>query len=98
MRPRLLIRPEAQADLEEAALWYEAQRPGLGDTFSSSVSDLIDRVAINPLHFPVAIRPVRRGLLDRFPYAVYYVVEEGTVVIVAVVHQRRDPEVWRRRL
>ncbi len=98
MRPRLLIRPEAQADVEEAALWYEAQRPGLGDTFSTSVSDLIQRLAVTPLQFPLAIPPVRRGFLDRFPYGVYYLVEEDAVVIVAVVHQRRDPEVWKRRL
>jgi plasmid stabilization system protein ParE len=98
MTPRLLIRPEAHADLEEAALWYEDQRPGLGEIFSRQMFALIDQIAEWPLRFSVVARSVRRGFLYRFPYAVYFIVDERAIVIIAVLHQRRDPAVWKRRM
>lgn len=84
-------------DLEEAAYWYEDQRRGLGDRFSSEVLGLVQRMEGSPLLFPEVLPPVRRGLLQRFPYAVYFVIEEKVIVVLAIVHQRRDPAVWRRR-
>jgi plasmid stabilization system protein ParE len=97
MTPTPLLRPEAQVDFEAAAFWYEDQRPGLGELFSAEVSDLIQRIAESPLRFPAVLPSVRRGLLHGFPYAVYFTVEEQEVVILAVLHQRRDPAVWKRR-
>jgi toxin ParE1/3/4 len=97
MSRRYLTRPEAQADLEEAAFWYEDQRPGLGEVFSAELFDLIQRIADAPLQFPSVGPTVRRGLLHRFPYAVYFLVEE-TVVIIAILHQRRNPATWKRRV
>jgi len=90
MTPRYLLRPEAQADIEESALWYEDQRPGLGERFTGELFVLIDRIAEFPLQFPVIGRSVRRGLLQRFPYAVYFLVAEGPVVVIAVLHQPRS--------
>jgi plasmid stabilization system protein ParE len=98
MNPRYLVRPEAHADIEEAALWYEDQRPGLGELFTSELFELIDRIAESPLQFPVVGLSVRRGLLQRFPYAVFFLLVEGSAVVLAVLHQRRDPAVWKRRL
>jgi plasmid stabilization system protein ParE len=98
MTARYLVRPEAQADIEEAALWYEDRSQGLGERFTGKVFDLIDRIAGFPLQFPVVGLSVRRGLLQRFPYAVYFLVSEGPVVVIAVLHQRRDPAVWKRRV
>jgi plasmid stabilization system protein ParE len=98
MTPRYLIRPEAQADIEEAALWYEDQRPVLGETFTTELFELIDRIAQSPLQFPVVGLSTRRGLLQRFPYAVFFLLDEGSLVVVlAVLHQRRNPAIWKRR-
>ncbi len=98
MTPRLVIRPEAQVDIRDAALWYEGQQTGLGDLFLSELSDLIPRIVESPLEFPTVRPPVRRGLLHRFPYAVYFILEERTSMILAVLHQRRDPAVWKGRV
>jgi plasmid stabilization system protein ParE len=92
------VRPEAQDDIEAAALWYEAQREGLGERFVSEVDALIDRIRHHPLQFPLIEAPVRRGLLHRFPYVVYFVAEdEGGGAVLAVLHQHRDPDAWRVR-
>jgi plasmid stabilization system protein ParE len=92
------IRPEAQADIEEAAFWYEDQRPGLGERFTRELFELIHRIAESPLQFPLIDVSVRRALLHRFPYAVYFLLEAGRTVLVAVLHQRRDPAVWKHRV
>lgn len=98
MAAHFLIRPEAQADIEESAFWYEDQRPGLGELFTAELFELIHRIAEFPRQFPSVGSPVRRGLLHRFPYAVYFLFEEETAVIIAVLHQRRDPAVWKGRV
>jgi len=97
MTRRAVLRRDARADFVATALWYEEQRSGLGDVFRDQVLDLIERIADAPLQFPNVGKAVRRGLVHRFPYAVYFVVEDQAVVILAILHQSRDPEVWRRR-
>ena len=99
MAAELEDRPEAQDDIEAAALWYEVQRTGLGERFVSEVDVLIDRIRSHPLQFPPIEPPVRRALLHRFPYALYFVSEdEGGGVVLAVLHQHRNPDAWRDRL
>ena len=98
MPGELEVRPEAQDDIEAAAVWYEAQREGLGERFVSEVDALMDRIQHHPLQFPLIEPAVRRGLLHSFPYAVYFVAEsEGGGVVLAVLHQHRDPKTWRDR-
>lgn len=92
----VIVRQGAQADIREVALWYESQRPGLGSEFTLRVDALVERIAQNPLQFPEIGRGVRRALLQRFPYAIYFVVAAYPVVI-AVLHQRRHPDTWKRR-
>lgn len=98
MSTLLLLRPEARLDIEEAVIWYDDQRLGLGDRLTAELSALLDRIRKTPLQFPIVGEGVRRGLLHKFPYAVYFLREENTVTVLAVLHQRRDPEVWKRRL
>jgi toxin ParE1/3/4 len=93
----VVVRPEAQADIREAALWYESRRSGLGSEFTLRFDVLVERIAQNPLQFPEIGSGVRRALLRRFPYAIYFVVAACPVVI-AVLHQRRHPATWKQRL
>jgi plasmid stabilization system protein ParE len=98
MSSRLLFRLEARLDIEEAVLWYEDQRAGLGDRLATELNDLLIRIERFPLQFPDLGDGVRRGLLHQFPYAVYFLLEEDAVIVLAVLHQRRDPEAWKRRI
>jgi plasmid stabilization system protein ParE len=98
MKRRLIVRPEAQLDIDEAGFWYDDQQLGLGDRFSDELSKLLGRITDHPLHFPVLDLGVRRGLLNVFPYAVYFTMRDQDLTVVAVLHQRRNPEAWRFRL
>ena len=97
MALRLIIRPEAELDIESSAMWYESQQPGLGGRFLEELNDGFVRVAEQPLRFPRIEKNVRRGLLDRFPYGVYFISEIDRVVVIAVLHLHRHPDTWRRR-
>jgi toxin ParE1/3/4 len=88
---------EAETDVLDAFAWYEERREGLGALFRSAVDDAVTRIAEAPLSPAVLYRDLRHVLVRRFPYAVYYRVYPSTVVVVAVVHGRRHPRVWRRR-
>jgi toxin ParE1/3/4 len=91
------IRPEAEADLDEAYRWYECQREGLGADFLLCFEESLQKVCRNPDLYPLMRRTVRRGWIRRFPYGLFYRVEEGVVVVIGVFHASRDPRCWLSR-
>ncbi len=94
---RLFLRDAARAGLLETFHWYERRRAGLGSEFLSLVRDTLAAVESNPEQYPVEIDDIRKAPLQRFPYIVYYVVLEGEISVIAVMHSRRDPQRWRER-
>ena len=94
---QIVVRPAAAADIDEAFLWYEAQRAGLGHEFLAAAQRSIDDISEHPLRHSVVRRDTRRVLLRRFPYCIYYRVYDDMVVIVACMHGRRSPSRWQSR-
>ncbi|MBI2994238.1 MAG: type II toxin-antitoxin system RelE/ParE family toxin [Gammaproteobacteria bacterium] len=90
--------PQAVADADAAAAWYEAQRPGLGTEFLLEIDAAVERAADAPEAYNRQYRETRRVLLRRFPYSVYFLWEGGLVKVLAILHQHRDPSIWRSRL
>jgi plasmid stabilization system protein ParE len=62
----------AEADVRDAAFWYESKREGLGAEFALELDALFERIADNPGQFPEIGEGIRRALLHRFPYAAYF--------------------------
>jgi plasmid stabilization system protein ParE len=93
----VLVRPAAAADIEEAFLWYERKRPGLGEEFLEIVNAAMGDIAAHPARHPVIYRNTRRLLLRRFPYALYYRVHDDDIIVVACMHGRRSPKRWQQR-
>ena len=98
MTRRFIVRPLAEADLEDAARWYEDERAGLAERFLSDVDRTFARIRERPFQFPAVSGDVRRALLHTFPYAVYFRASDESVVVFAVLHLRRNPKVWRARV
>ena len=94
---QVIVRPAAAADIDEAFLWYEGQRAGLGDEFLVAAQAMLDAIAEQPFRHPVIRRNTRRALLRRFPYGIYYRVYDEIVVVVACMHGRRNPRRWQNR-
>lgn len=98
MTRSLIIRPHAELDAADAAFWYEEQRPGLGNEFLNELNYIMQRVLRSPFQFPQVKNDIRRALLQRFPYSVYFRVSGETVDVIAVLHQHRDPRTWKQRI
>lgn len=92
----VVITPEAEAEFDEAADWYE-QRAGLGAAFTAAVREVLNRIAELPLLHQVVYKDIRRGVVRRFPYSVFYRVDPDRIAVIAVFHDRRDPAIWQGR-
>ena len=88
----------AYDDVESAYLWYEHQHPGLGAKFVLAVEAAIAAVLAFPDAHPIVHRDVRRILVQRFPFCLFYRLDHDGVILIACVHAARDPELGRSRL
>jgi len=91
------FRPEVADDLQDDWRWYEARRTGFGDALLDAVQRCNTGIGAEPHLFEVVYRTVRRALVGRFPYAVFYVIVEDDVEVIAVLHVRHSPAAWRSR-
>jgi len=87
---RVIVRPKAEADMREAARWYEAHRPNLGGQFLDEASRVVRLLESSPERHPLYYRGFRRVLMRIFPYKVFYRIEGKEVIIVRVLHAKRD--------
>ena len=94
---RVIFTQAARLELIEAQDWYEGEAPGLGRRFRAAIDALAERMSANPCQFPVVFKSVRRALLRRFPYALFFVVDGDTLFVIACFHASRDPAQWQKR-
>jgi plasmid stabilization system protein ParE len=94
---KLVIRPAAASDIEDAFGWYQSKRPALGLEFLAALRKGFSRIIENPQAYPVLHRDTRRYRLRRFPYGLFYRCFQDTVVVVACMHASRDPRQWQSR-
>lgn len=95
---RLILEAGAKIDLRRAKRYYEKERPGLGREFLDEVWNRIERLLRHPFSAPVVEYGVRRAVESRFHFNLYYYVEEDELIIISVIHQRRHPDTWKKRL
>ena len=86
----------ARAELIEAQDWYEDEAAGLGRRFREAIDALTERMSTNPRKFPVVYKNLRRDLLRRFPYSLFFVVDDDTLLVIACFHASRDPSHWQK--
>jgi len=91
------LRLSAAEDLAEGYAWYE-QEAQLGNDFLTAVEHALESITRHPRSHAIAVRNVRRALMRRFPYSIFY--EEATdgIVVRAIFHNARKPSRWRRRI
>jgi plasmid stabilization system protein ParE len=95
---RLIIRPEAEWDIQDAFKWYDAQTPGLGAEFIRAVDVCLSGVGRNPFAYSLVYQQARRALVRRFPYAILFVCDQELVSVIACLHSKRSPRSWQDRL
>jgi len=90
----VVYRSKVGRDLANAFDYYEGQADGLGEQFLATVNSTFDAIERYPEMFASVHREVRRALVARFPYAVFYRVEVRRIVVLTVLHTARDPRLW----
>ena len=89
---QLVLRVEARRELEESVAWYEAQLPDLGRQFRAEVYRCLDAIGERPELYPAFQGAVRKTVLRRFPYLIFYLVERRRIVVLAIFHAKRNPD------
>jgi toxin ParE1/3/4 len=97
MTRQFILRPRAEDDIRSAFEWYESQRVGLGTEFLGVLRERLEAVRAHPEASPVLYRGIRRAVVSRFPYLIFYVARPERVAVLAVLHHARNPAVWPRR-
>jgi plasmid stabilization system protein ParE len=97
---KLGFKDQLKNDLVEIIAYYEKEKPFLGVEFEFAFNDLLDRLEDNPYAYQKALDQYRRGLTEKFPYAVWYQIFESIkeVEVASVVHQSRSIETIRKKL
>jgi len=90
--------PEARRDLASAVAWYDSEFPDLGQELAREAQRLCVLISESPLAGSEVRPGIRRRLLRRFPYAILYSRDSVGVLVIAVMHQRRRPDHWQRRV
>jgi toxin ParE1/3/4 len=100
MTYRLIICTQAEADMTDAAVWYENEQAGLGEEFLAEVEAAIGKAVANPHQFPCLRRKpeVRRVLIMRFPYRLFFVRRSDAIIVFRVLHGARHDREWKRNI
>ncbi len=93
---QVIYRPAAELELQEAYNGYEACRTGLGREFMGCIDDRIQIIRQFPHAFPAAHGDIRRAVVRRFPYSIFYLPETEAIIVLSVFHSSRKPVSWIR--
>jgi len=94
---KLSIRKEAEADIAEAYQYFEDCRPGLGSALMTCIDEAFTRIQRNPRQNRTIGKEIRRALVKRFTYGVFYTLNKNEIIVLAVAHARRNPAHWQSR-
>ena len=94
----VIIHSEAKRELNSAIAYYEKQKIGLGLDLLSEIEQALEKIKINPnLGTPHSIEGLRRYVIRRFPYIIFYAELEALIWVVAIAHGKRKPDYWKKR-
>jgi len=97
MKYRIVLTPDADADIGAVFSWYHNIDPALASRFLSESRTTMDRIARFPFRFSRVNGIIRRARLKRFPYGIYYSLNHNEVLITAILHRRRSDDIWKQR-
>jgi len=95
---RVVFHPLAEREFIEAARFYEGRAGGLGGDYIRQVEHALEQIAANPEAGNVLTGTLRRWVIQRFPFAIVYQSGAEELSVIAVMHLRRRPGYWKRRL
>ena len=95
---KFIFHPDAEAEFQNSIEYYEERQENLGYDFAFEVHCAIQRAVDFPESWPTIKDEVRRSLVHRFPFGILYAIEEGSIVVVAVMHLHQQSDYWIGRI
>ena len=92
---QLIFHPEAQDELFSAIGYYNEQTPGLGVIFFEEIERSINNINKNPKRWKICAKKVRQCIVPRFPFSIFYIYNSNTIYIVAIAHNKQNPNYWK---
>jgi len=84
----------AVMEMNDAIAYYELQYSGLGAAFKVEIKKAVNRIIKYPKAWPIVDEDIRKYILHKYPYNVYYSLEKDHLYIIAIAHQHRKPNYW----
>lgn len=99
MAYKIIVDPNAKRDIVESIDWYNKAREGLGFRFYEQVQATFKKIQNNPNSFVVRYKTSHTAIVKKFPFLVHYFIDSEieTIIVVAVLHTSRDPNIWDER-
>jgi plasmid stabilization system protein ParE len=99
MSYKVLFEKDAETDIDEIIAWYEKEQAGLGFSFLFYLGEAVSVISTNPKIYQRIYKDVRRIMLEKFPYSIYFHANESKmeVIVYTVIHQHRNQKVWKRK-
>lgn len=94
---KIIILPFAEQDIKDSVNHYRDKEIGLEKSFLKILNQAILVISENPDSFPIIKKTIRKFVIKDFPFNIFYLVEEDTLYILAVFHNKRNPAIWKSR-
>jgi len=94
---KIIILPYAELDIRDSTNYYSDKESGLEKKYVIVLNQAFQLIEANPFSFPVIWKSIRKFVVRDFPFNVYYIIENETIFIIAVFHNKRNPKVWKSR-
>ncbi len=92
--PRLQVEAIAETEIADAFEWYRTRSGTVARVFLNALDATLTQVGQLPERFPVVHKDIRRAMVPRFPYCVFFVAETEVIRVIGVVHGKRHPRRW----
>ena len=87
----ILLSPIAEEELYESALWYNGRKDQLGIEFIEEVDSTLQKIILNPLQFKTVYKDFRMALTERFPFEIFYVIDESKILVHHIFSCKSQP-------
>jgi len=88
---------EAEKDFEESYNYYLDQNEKVADKFYNEVNKSLDAISTNPDIYVLFFKDIKKYVLKKFPFIIYYQFKDLVVKVIAIFHTSRNPEIWKKR-
>lgn len=97
MSPKIIILPYAELDIKESINFYKEKSQKTALEFIESLNIAFNKIVDNPQTFPITKTDIRKYIMKKFPFCIYFINKNDIIYILAVFHSKRNPSVWEER-